>query len=56
MASIVAISAIQVLESFMNIDRLSDRTLAWSVGIHMAFVMSGVMLAVMDRLTGKTHE
>ncbi len=33
MASIVAISAIQVLESFMNIDRLSDRTLAWSVGI-----------------------
>jgi uncharacterized protein (TIGR00645 family) len=56
MASIVAISAIQVLESFMNIDRLSDRTLAWSVGIHMAFVVSGVLLAVMDRLTEKTHE
>ena len=56
MASIVAISAIQVLESFMNVDRLTDRTLAWSVGIHMAFVVSGVLLAVMDRLTGKTHE
>jgi uncharacterized protein (TIGR00645 family) len=56
MASIVAISAIQVLESFMNIDRLSDRTLAWSVGIHMAFVVSGVLLAVMDRLTEKAHE
>jgi uncharacterized protein (TIGR00645 family) len=55
MASIVAISAIHVLGSFMNIDRLSDRSLAWSVGIHMAFVVSGVLLAIMDRLTAKTH-
>lgn len=55
MASIVAISAIQVLEGFMNVRHLSDRELAWSVGIHMAFVSSGVVLAAMDRLTGKTH-
>jgi uncharacterized protein (TIGR00645 family) len=53
MASIVAISAIQVLERFMHVDSLSDRSLAWSVGIHMSFVASGVLLAVMDRLTGK---
>jgi uncharacterized protein (TIGR00645 family) len=56
MASIVAISAIHVLESFMNIEHLSDRELAWSVGIHLTFVVSGVLLAVMDRLTGKAHE
>ncbi len=56
MASIVAISAIHVLESFMNVGHLSDRELAWSVGIHLAFVISGVLLAVMDRLTGKTQE
>jgi uncharacterized protein (TIGR00645 family) len=55
MASIVAISAIQVLENFMNVAHLSDRELAWSVGIHMAFVASGVLLAVMDRLSGKVH-
>jgi uncharacterized protein (TIGR00645 family) len=55
MASIVAISAIHVLGSFMNVEQLSDRELAWSVGIHMAFVASGVLLAVMDRLSGKTH-
>jgi uncharacterized protein (TIGR00645 family) len=55
MASIVAISAIQVLESFMNVAHLSDRELAWSVGIHMAFVASGVLLAVMDRLSNKAH-
>lgn len=56
MASIVAISAIHVLESFMNVEHLSDRELGWSVGIHMAFVVSGVLLAVMDRLTGKAVE
>ena len=55
MASIVAISAIHVLESFMNVNHLTDRELAWGVGIHMAFVVSGVLLAVMDRLTGKSH-
>jgi len=25
--------------------------LAWKVGLHMAFVVSGVLFAVMDRLT-----
>ena len=56
MASIVAISAIHVLESFMNAKHLSDRDLAWDVGIHMAFVVSALLLAVMDRLSGKPHE
>ena len=55
MASIVAISAIHVLESFMNIEHLSDRELGWSVGIHVTFVVSGVLLAVMDRLSGEKH-
>lgn len=55
MASIVAISAIQVLEKFMNVRQLGDRELAWSIGIHMAFVVSGVLLAIMDRLSGKAH-
>lgn len=55
MASIVAISAIHVLGSFMNVEHLTDRELAWSVGIHMSFVFSGLLLAVMDRLTGKSH-
>ncbi|HEY0185022.1 MAG TPA: TIGR00645 family protein [Rhodopila sp.] len=56
MASIVAISAIHVLENFMNIDRLSDRELAWSVGIHLTFVASGLLLAIMDRLTESERE
>jgi uncharacterized protein (TIGR00645 family) len=55
MASIVAISAIHVLEEFMNVGHASDRDLAWVVGIHLVFVVSGVLLAIMDRLTGRDH-
>jgi uncharacterized protein (TIGR00645 family) len=53
MASIVAISAIHLLEAFMNADKLPDRKLGWLVGIHMAFVTSGVLLALMDRVSGR---
>jgi uncharacterized protein (TIGR00645 family) len=53
LTSIVAISAIRVLEDFMHIDSTSNRELAWAVGIHLTFIVSGVLLAVMDRLGDK---
>lgn len=50
-ASIVAISAIQVLKAFMNLDKIqNDRNLAWLVGIHVMFVVSGLLLAWTDRI------
>ena len=53
MASIVAISAIQVLKAFMNIDTNFDPTkLAWLVGVHLALVVSAFMLAISDRRGG----
>jgi uncharacterized protein (TIGR00645 family) len=55
LASIVAISAIQLLRAFMNIQSMDQVQLAWLVGIHMAFVVSGVLLAWMDRMTESTH-
>src|SRR5882672_11141477 len=56
MASIVAISAIQVLKAFMNIDAAFDPTkLAWLVGVHLAFVVSAFMLAISDRWSGGDH-
>lgn len=56
MASIVAISAIQVLKAFMNIDTAFDSTkLAWLVGVHLAFVVSAFMLAISDRWSGGDH-
>lgn len=56
LASIVAISAIQLLRAFMNIKSIDHVELAWLVGIHMAFVVSGVLLAWMDRLTENGHK
>jgi uncharacterized protein (TIGR00645 family) len=56
MASIVAISAIQVLKAFMNLDKYPDTTrLAWLVGIHMVFVLSTLLLALSDRI-GETKD
>lgn len=49
--SIVAISGIELLKAFMNVDNLSDRHMGWMVGIHMTFVVSGVLYAVMDKLS-----
>ena len=50
LASIVAISAIQVLKAFMNIDVSFDATkMAWLVGVHLVFVVSALILALSDR-------
>jgi len=54
-ASIVAISSIQILKAFLNVDDYSDRHLAWMVGIHVTFVFSGVLLAFMDWLEQKAE-
>jgi uncharacterized protein (TIGR00645 family) len=53
LASIVAISAIQVLKAFMNFDSAFDpQKLGWLAGIHLVFVISTVMIALSDRWGG----
>jgi uncharacterized protein (TIGR00645 family) len=54
LSSIVAISAIQVLKAFMSLKTISDRDLAWYVGIHMMFVVSGLFMAWTDKLSGES--
>jgi len=49
--SIVAISGIELLKAFVKVESYTNEQLAWKVGLHMAFVVSGVLFAVMDRLT-----
>lgn len=49
MSSIVAISAVQLLRAFMDLGRLSDRDLYWTVGVHLTFVVSGLLFALTDR-------
>ncbi len=52
LGSIVAISAIQLLKQFMAVKSASDRDLWWYAGIHIVFVVSSVLLALSDRLSG----
>jgi len=53
LGSIVAISAIQLLKQFMDVRTASDRDLLWYVIIHVVFVVSSVLLALSDRLSGE---
>ena len=59
-ASIVAISAIDLLKWFMSIEDMSDaemdRKFYWLVVIHLTFVVSGVLMALMDYLASKADK
>ena len=58
-ASIVAISGIHLLKVFMALGKpgayaVTSETLKWMVIIHLTFVISGVLLALMDWMAAKT--
>jgi uncharacterized protein (TIGR00645 family) len=61
-ASIVAISGIHLLKIFMEIGKVapdkivSERQMYLMVVIHLTFVVSGVLLALMDWLSAKTDK
>ena len=61
-ASIVAISGIHLLKVFMSLGKpasaysVTTETLQWMVIIHLTFVVSGVLLALMDWLSAKTDK
>lgn len=53
--SIVAISGIEVLKYFVNVKNSTEHELMWVVIIHLTLVSSGVMFALMDRISGAKH-
>jgi len=58
--SIVAISAIDLLKAFMHqsqvgIEHQSNTQMAWMVGIHFTLILSGVLFAVMDKISESSH-
>lgn len=48
--SIVAISSIHLLSSFMEAEKYDKDTLMWEVIVHMAFVLSALCLAFIDKM------
>jgi uncharacterized protein (TIGR00645 family) len=48
--AIIGISSIHLLKTFIEADTLSDRQLLWQTVIHMAFVLSALAIALVDRI------
>ncbi|HZK89201.1 MAG TPA: YqhA family protein [Stellaceae bacterium] len=53
--SLVAIAAVDLLESFVEIGSTDKTDLMWQIAILVVFVLTGVLLAWMDRLA-EPHE
>jgi len=54
-ASIVAISSIHLLRIFMEAATIPNDKLMWYTIIHMAFVVSALLLAVLDKIAFQNH-
>ena len=51
--SLVAISVIELLKDFMNEGTYDANREGWRIGIHMTFVISGVLFALMDMMADR---
>jgi uncharacterized protein (TIGR00645 family) len=54
-ASIVAISSINLLKAFMNANAVADDKLLWLVIIHLTFVVSAVLMGLLDKIAFSSH-
>jgi uncharacterized protein (TIGR00645 family) len=54
--AIVVISAIDLLQAFLEIEDTGDDKLLWRVIVHLTFVTTALALAWLDRLTAAAHE
>jgi uncharacterized protein (TIGR00645 family) len=55
-SSIVAISSIHLLQVFLNAEKYDTTKLIVMTGIHLAFVVSALMLGALERLMAKKKE
>jgi uncharacterized protein (TIGR00645 family) len=55
-STIVAISSIHLLQVFLNASQYQTSQLMWLTLIHMAFVVSALFLAVIDRIMSQTKK
>jgi uncharacterized protein (TIGR00645 family) len=55
-STIVAISSIHLLQVFLNADQYNSEKLMWLTIVHMAFVLSALLLAYIDRVMTGTKK
>jgi TIGR00645 family protein len=53
-SSIVAISSIHLLQVFLNVGQYTESKIMWLTLMHLAFVVSAVMLGFLEKLMAKT--
>lgn len=54
-ASIVAISSIHLLQEFVNVTNVPNDKLMWYVIIHLTFVVSALLMGILDRIAFSSH-
>lgn len=54
-ASIVAISSIHLLRVFMDATKIENDKIMWYVILHITFVISALLLGVLDRMSFASH-
>ena len=54
--SLVAISVIELLKDFMQEGEFDSKREMWRIGIHLTFVISGVLFALMDFIADKREQ
>jgi uncharacterized protein (TIGR00645 family) len=54
-ASIVAISSIHLLRVFMDAQQIPNDKIMWYVILHLTFVISAVLLGVLDKISFASH-
>ena len=55
-SSIVAISSIHLLQIFLNLSKYTNDQIMWATILHITFVVSALLLAVVDRISSKTKD
>jgi len=52
--SIISISSIHLLQTFVNASKIPEKTIMWEVIIHFAFLISAIAMAYTDKILYST--
>jgi len=53
--SLVSISGVDLLKSFINIQNIGTEKVILQIAIHLTFIISALLLALSDKILDKTH-
>ncbi|HDL6129033.1 TPA: YqhA family protein, partial [Mannheimia haemolytica] len=53
--AIISISSIHLLQTFINASNLDEKQMMWQVVIHLAFIVSALAMAYIDKMLNSGH-